>query len=435
MTADRASFRSRCPLIFVAALVAVLAIGAAGAVGPAWARSAADCQPFTGRPCLFPFPSDLFTRRDRSSVTGLRVALPARAMPRNTKGARIATGPYDRADGFSPGSDLVLHVAGLDNQRAFRRTDPVQLADMARAFDRRAPIVVIDEATGQRQLIWSELDANATGAGNTDLLIHPGRNFIEGHTYVAALRDLRTGSGRVITAPRWFARLRDGRPLPGAQRSQRGRYARIFAALARAGIARHGLYEAWDFTVASRQDLTSRMLAIRNNAFAQLGDHDLADSSVQGRAPTFALTGTATLPATAGVTGPVTSVTGTFQVPCYLVVCGAAAQPGFHYSSPRPDATPTQIPGNVATAASNASSRHRRRRPIRRASRSMATACSAATTRSRPRMSRRWPPSTTSCSVPPIGGGWRSPTRSTTPAHCSTSTSSRPSSIACSRAC
>ena len=41
---------------------------------------------------------------------------------------------------------------------------------------------------------------------------------------------------------------------------------------------------------------------------------------------------------------------GTFVVPCYLVVCGAAATTGFHYSSNKPDAAPTQIPGNLATA-------------------------------------------------------------------------------------
>ena len=41
---------------------------------------------------------------------------------------------------------------------------------------------------------------------------------------------------------------------------------------------------------------------------------------------------------------------GTFQVPCYLTMCGPTSHTGFHYSSNRPDALPTQIPGNVATA-------------------------------------------------------------------------------------
>ena len=197
---------------------------------------------------------------------------------------------------------------------------------------------------GPRQLIWAELDANAKGAANTDLIIHPGKSFTEGHTYIVALRNLKTASGKVIGAPTWFARLRDGRKLPGAERSQTARYGAIFSALAKAGIARKGLYEAWNFTIASRQDRTARMLAIRNAAFAQLGDTNLADSKVQGHPPSFQVTGQSTLSPT------VRTVTGTYQVPCYLVVCGDSAVGGFHYSSSKPDALPTQIPGNMATA-------------------------------------------------------------------------------------
>ena len=70
------------------------------------------------RPCLLPFPNNLFTRRDHTSATGLRVHLPAGAMPVNTKGQQVSVAPYDRNDGFSPGSALIVHVAGLDNATA-----------------------------------------------------------------------------------------------------------------------------------------------------------------------------------------------------------------------------------------------------------------------------------------------------------------------------
>jgi hypothetical protein len=325
-------------LAIVAAILAVLA-----AAGPAGA-AAADCQPFASNPCLLPFPSNLFTKRDKSSVTGLRVHLPAGAMPVNTKGSHVSVAPYDRNDGFSPGSAIIVHVPGLDNARAFSRTGAVPLQNMGRSLGKRQPIVVIDERTGKRQLIWSELDVNQTAAPDINLLIHPGKNLAEGHTYVVVLRNLRNARGKLIKAPKWFERLRDGRRLPRAERSQRARYARIFAALDRAGIGRSNLYEAWDFTVASRQGLTSRMLAIRNDAFAQLGDTNLADVRVQGNAPAFRVT------SVTAATPQIKEVQGSFQVPCYLTTCGPAATTGFHYSSNRPDATPTQIPGNVATA-------------------------------------------------------------------------------------
>ncbi len=311
---------------------------------------AADCQPYSSTPCLLPFPNNLFTRRDHTSVTGLRVHLPAGAMPISKTAQRLSVAPYDRNDGFSPGSALIVHVPGLDNATAFAKTNPVPLSNMSKAYAKRQPIVVIDEQTGKRQLIWSELDTNVPAAGlkltpaDTNLLIHPGKDFTAGHTYVVALRNLRNSSGHLISAPGWFKRLRNGRKLLPAERSQKTRYQKIFKVLERAKISRSNLYEAWDFTVASRQNLTSRLLSIRNDAFAQLGDHNLADGKVQGNAPGFTVTSTDML------NPQLKRVQGTFQVPCYLTVCGPSATTGFHYSSNKPDATPTQIKGNVATA-------------------------------------------------------------------------------------
>lgn len=308
------------------------------------AQPAGDCEPFARTPCLLPFPNDLFTRNDGSTATGLRVSLPAKAMPRSLSGERIAVAEYDRNDGFSPGSTLVVHVPGLEIPAAFAQTGAVSLADMSQAFATEQPIVVIDEATGARQLIWSELDATASTPQTTDLLIHPGTNFTDGHTYAVALRDLRGAAGRLLKAPPWFERLRDNRRLPGDERSQRNRYARIFAVLRRAGIARSSLYAAWDFTVASTESLTARLLAIRDQAFAQLGDSDLSDGEVQGLSPTYSFTGAEQL------TSQLRRVEGTFEVPCYLTTCEAGALSGFHYSSSEPDALPTQVPGNVAAA-------------------------------------------------------------------------------------
>ncbi len=306
---------------------------------------AADCQPFTSTPCLLPFPDNRFTRPDRSSPTGLRVHLPANAMPVNTKGQRVGVAQYNRNDGFSPGSAMIVHVPGLDNAKAFARTGGVGLLNMAQAFAKRQPIVVIDEASGRRQLIYAELDANAPSAQDTNLMILPGKELAEGHTYVVALRWLRNDRGRLLAAPAWFRKLRDGLPLPANERAQQARYKRIFVALRRADIKRADLYEAWDFTVASEKSLTSRLLSIRNNAFAQLGDHNLRDGVVRGNVPRFTITSTTAL------SSQLRTVQGTFQVPCYLIRCGATATTAFHYSSGAPDALPTQTPGDVATAA------------------------------------------------------------------------------------
>jgi hypothetical protein len=328
---------------------ATLAAGTGSALGKGGA-GASSCQPYAaGKPCLFPYPDNRLTRPDRASATKLRVSLPAAAMPRNKNGVAIGPGPYDRNDGFSPGSTIVLHVPGLDNPAAVTRTGLVPITNIAQSLAKRQAVVLIDQATGQRQLIWAELDANAKGATNTDLLIHPAKLLADGHTFIVALRNLRTRSGTLITAPRWFALLRDGGTLPAAERGQKTRYAAIFKALARAGIAADkSLYEAWNFTVESQRSLTGRMLAIRDNAFAQLGDTNLGDSVDSGHAPAFTVTDTTPLVSPGGT---LTQVDGTLQVPCYLIACGPSAQPGFHYDSTSLYATPTQTPGNVATTS------------------------------------------------------------------------------------
>ena len=140
-----------------------------------------------------PFPNDMnLTVKDRKSPTGLRVHLPARAMPANKDGKRITVAEYNRQDGFSPGQSIVVRVKGLNTARAFTRSRLVPLGDLGRSFAKRAGVVVINARTRKRQLIYAELDANAKSASDKMLLIHPGENFDEGARYIVALRGLRT---------------------------------------------------------------------------------------------------------------------------------------------------------------------------------------------------------------------------------------------------
>jgi hypothetical protein len=330
------------------AVIVFVLLGALAAPGAIAATPAADCQPFA-EPCLLPFPNNLFTKPDPTSATGLRVDLPQAAMPTNTNGVQVDVAPYDRNDGFSPGSSIIARVPGLDNQAAFDQTDPVRLSDLSQTYAPEAPIVVIDTATRQRQLIWAELDSNAGDSQHTTLLIHPGKNLTEGHRYVVAMRNLKDADGNTLDAPDWFARLRDDRPLLKSERSQRERYGQIFKALKDAGIGRKTLYLAWDFTVASSRSLTAPMLSIRDDAFGQLGDSDLSDLQVQGNAPGFQVTSVQNFTPDQNPR-LLREVNGTFTVPCYLTTPSCAIGGGFNHSSAGPDATPTQQQGNVGTA-------------------------------------------------------------------------------------
>ncbi len=344
-----AALRDALP-VRVAALMAACLVGVLLSAGtPARAATSTSCQPYAARPCLFPFPDNRLTSRDAHSATGLRLNLPQSAMPVNGNGVAISTAPYQQVDGFSPGSAILLHIPQLDTQRALNRTRAVTLQNMAAYRARRAPIMVLDEQTGKRQLIYVQLDANATSAATRNLMIMPGARWQDGHTYVVVLRDLRNAAGRLIRAPSWFARLRDKRRLLPAERGQAHRYIRIFKALVAAHVAiNRSLYATWDFTVASTRDLTGQLLAIRNSAFSQLGDTNLANGQVQGAAPAFTVTANTAVTWPNGATGR--QVTGLFQVPCYLQTCGDSATTGFTFTSQGRYATPSQTAGNVGTA-------------------------------------------------------------------------------------
>ncbi len=337
------SGRSRLAGLIVAGVVAAALLAPSGA-----SAAGADCQIFS-EPCLLPFPNNLYTKKDKKTPTGRRVNLPADAMPVNNGGTPVNPGEWNRSDGFSPGSMIVVRVPGLDNPQALANTNPASLTNLASYKEKKAPIVVIDKKTGKRQPIWAELDSHATSPENTNLLIHPAVNFREKHKYIVAMRKLKDASGNKLDAPKWFEKLRDGKKLPKAEKSQRKRYKHIFKPLKKkAKIKRKSLYEAWDFTVASRPNITDRMLSIRDDAFSQLGDNDLSNGKVEGNAPQFQVTSVDNSPSD---TSLLRIVKGTFTVPCYLDQQGCTpGSAGFHYDSTKPDALPTQIPGNTGTA-------------------------------------------------------------------------------------
>ena len=281
---------------------------------------AADCD-FIGAQdtslCLMPFPDDYYTVKDASTPTGRRVDLHDAGMPQNKDGTPITAAPYNLNDGFSPGQVITLRVPGLDNPQAFANTNPIPINKMSRneSQDSNEPITVIDADSGKRVPIWVELDSNATAAASTALLIHPVTQFESGHRYIVAMRKLRDSSNAKLPAPEGFRYYRDDLPSDEAAiNDQRKRFDKVFRALRKVKVKRKSLYLAWDFTVASDDNIAKRLLHIRDDAFNQLGDTNLADGVVSGTAPQFAVDTVTDDP------DPEVArrVTGTFEVPCYL---------------------------------------------------------------------------------------------------------------------
>jgi hypothetical protein len=320
--------RRRVPLL--AALVVLLGliapavpalpvIGGAPVPGPA-GEALGVCDPLDPAHCLLPFPNDLFTVADPTTDSGRRVDLSPLAMPTNVAGKPWDTTEWNRNDGFSPGTPILARVPGLDLQQTWGIAGD-QISDLSLSLAPDAPIVLLDADTGTRHPFWSELDTHPdTGDDERLLIVRPATNLTEGHRYVVALRRLRDGAGAVIPAQEPFRVLRDGTPAPvldPALEQRRVAVGRTLADLEGAGVGRDDLYLAWDFTVASRRNLTERALTMRDDAFARLGDTDLADGRIQGVAPHVEITEVTDLgPDQHRVTAR--TVRGTITVPSYL---------------------------------------------------------------------------------------------------------------------
>lgn len=179
------------------------------------------------------------------------------------------------------------------------------------------------------------------------LLIRPAVNFVNGHRYVVGMRTLRDRTGTVLEPTAAFKQFRDKGPLstldPRTERYERD----VFPVLEDAGFARGELYQAWDFSVASATNTAGRLLNMRDDAFAQLGDTTMADRVVQGRAPAFTVA-----TQTVDLEG-VRTISGSFEVPCYIDTPNCLPGGEFRYDPVRdPGQTrPLQLPGNVTTAA------------------------------------------------------------------------------------
>ncbi len=315
------------------------------------ASTAERCDHLVPEHCLYPFPNNHFTIADSSSATGLRVHLDAASAPvaqavaipplgLDSPGGALAPAEWNRNDGFSPGAMLLARIPGLD----LDQTGAVRIGDISKSLAADAPILVIDAESGERQLIWAELDAqaltqNPPSPERQALIIRPAKNFIEGRRYIAVLRNLKDSTGQRIAAAPLFQAYRDridtGKPV---YEQRRAAMENIFGKLAAAGVGRDDLHLAWDFTIASQENLTARMLKVRDDGFASLG----------GNAPEFTVTAITENPS-----GRISRrIDGTFKVPNFLGTAGGPAGSTFNYGAATgPDRLPQRNGNDFVTAS------------------------------------------------------------------------------------
>ncbi|MFZ4720586.1 MAG: hypothetical protein ACOYMR_14250, partial [Ilumatobacteraceae bacterium] len=262
-----------------------------------------QCDPLDERACLLPWPNDAFTVPDDSSATGRRLDIHPDSTPTNADGTPIDVTDQNRADGFSPGSAILAFVPDID----LERTGLAPSTDIGASLDEDAPVVLLDTATGERIPYWAELDAQAP-EGDQLLMVHPAVSLPEGHRIAVALRNMKDANGDLIEGSEAWAAALDGTPEP----LERARHFReLLGDLNDGGVTPEGMFLAWDFTVASAESLSGRVLHARELAYATIG----------GAAPAFTVT--------AQTDGAgVRIVDGTYEVPNFLTDDGG---PGSTY--------------------------------------------------------------------------------------------------------
>ncbi len=231
--------------------------------------STLGCDPLVANECMLPFPSDAYTVPDSTTPTGRRVALVREVMPANKAGVHMDPSDQNLSDGFSPGAALMADLGALD----LTASKAPSIAALSASIEPGSPIVVLDTSDNRRVPFWAELDSQADKGVTPWLLIHPATSYSQGHRIVVGIRSLVDPAGAAVLPSPAFESYRSGqRSTDSAFEARRADMESTFDSLAGQGVDRSSLQLAWSFTVASKESTSSRLLAMRDDAFGQLGD-------------------------------------------------------------------------------------------------------------------------------------------------------------------
>jgi hypothetical protein len=258
--------QQRTSILGLITAIAVAGCGDDSSRGP---DIAPECNPLGGDRCVLPFPSSLYLVDDPDSPTGVRVDIPAGALPENEDGIAIDPAQFNAHDGFSPAAPILAAFAvGVDPANLPSWTD----FDASLAAD--SPTVLIDMETRELVPHFAELDARADFPEEQALYIRPAVLLEGGRRYAVGIRNnLKAVGGGELPRPAGFQSIIDGTSSDHERLNRiRPRYADIFAVLAEHRVEPDELVVAWDFVTASRESMRSDMLAARDSALALLAD-------------------------------------------------------------------------------------------------------------------------------------------------------------------
>lgn len=220
-----------------------------------------NCHPLGGETdCALPWPSTRFMTADATTATGYRVLLPETLLPIGPEGVHMSPARMNQRDGFSPASTLIAHFAGdVAKEQLPPETDPEQ------SLAATSTVQLLNATTGQRVLLFAELDGNAYNPLDRSLLIRPLVRLEPSTRYIVVVRNLRDTSGAPIVNQPFEALKRNQVTTPNLV-AEVEKYREIFATIEQSGVAKSDLTLAWDFRTGSDEQVLANLLKMRDEA-------------------------------------------------------------------------------------------------------------------------------------------------------------------------
>jgi len=273
--------------------------------------------------CMLPYPSDLLTVADPTTVTGRRVALPVNALTVPATSTPIDVTPFNRFDGAPTSQPILVHF-GVEVGASFL-ADDTQTAGTILAT---SPIALLNEATGVRVPILTEMDANdPTASTRHALIIRPLAPLAFNTRYVVVISSaVRDTSGNPLPVSKGFLALRDKVATDNTMlEAARTHFEDLFTFLTSNGYARGDVQLAWDYTTVSNPMVIGPITAMRQEVFHSTTA--LGPQLYDGGAPFDAASDAGTKPDAGGdggttghITYAITSVTpSTYQAGANIV--------------------------------------------------------------------------------------------------------------------
>ncbi|KPK53228.1 MAG: hypothetical protein AMJ63_07145, partial [Myxococcales bacterium SG8_38_1] len=220
-----------------------------------------DCDSLVPEFCGYPFPSNVYTIEDDTTVTGRKVAFGAQFLQNND------STPWDYSDGFSAGTPILTYLPGA--------TDAVfgGVTDIDQSLSATSPTLLLDAETGELVPHFAQIDVQALQEpgirpDQVSSMLRPVVRLRDNARYIVAFRNVTDGDSNVIPASAEFAALRDGTASDDESiEARRNLYEDIFAKIEAKGWSRDEIQIAWDFNTASDENNTRWLLHMRDTAF------------------------------------------------------------------------------------------------------------------------------------------------------------------------